>query len=173
MASIQPILGPFLMFQGKKAEEALNFYVQLVPDSHIESIKHWDAGEPGPEGTVKVANARIGGCHVMASDSYTKHAFDFTPSISLYVNLATEDEIERTANALAEGGSFLMPLGSYGFSKKFAWVSDRFGVSWQLNVDWKWDEIISMQSSCMMVSNGAFDMTVHESSGWLGVSISL
>jgi len=38
------------------------------------------------------------------------------------------------AVALAEGGSVLMPLNSYGFSREFTWVNDRFGVSWQLNL---------------------------------------
>lgn len=36
--------------------------------------------------------------------------------------------------ALVEGGGALMPLGDCGFSKKFGWVNDRYGVSWQLNL---------------------------------------
>jgi predicted 3-demethylubiquinone-9 3-methyltransferase (glyoxalase superfamily) len=42
--------------------------------------------------------------------------------------------IQRLAAALSESGQALMPPGSYGFSRKFAWASDRFGVSWQLNL---------------------------------------
>ena len=38
------------------------------------------------------------------------------------------------AGQLADGGTVLMPPGSYGFSRKFAWVNDRYGVSWQLNL---------------------------------------
>ena len=35
---------------------------------------------------------------------------------------------------LAEAGEVLMPLDNYGFSTRFGWVNDQFGVSWQLNL---------------------------------------
>ncbi|HEX4815113.1 MAG TPA: VOC family protein, partial [Nonomuraea sp.] len=63
-----------------------------------------------------------------------QHGFTFTPSMSLYVTCDTEEEIDRRYAALVEGGAALMPLGSHGFSRKFGWVNDRFGVSWQLNL---------------------------------------
>jgi predicted 3-demethylubiquinone-9 3-methyltransferase (glyoxalase superfamily) len=52
----------------------------------------------------------------------------------VWVDTASDEEIERLAGALADGGSFLMPLDAYGFSRRFAWVQDRYGVSWQLNL---------------------------------------
>lgn len=124
---------PFLMFEGR-AEEALNFYVSLIPDSEFTSIKRYGPEGPGPDGSIMVATAMIGGMAVMASDSYVKHAFGFTPSLSLFLTCADEAEIERLSAALAEGGGVLMPPGNYGFSRRFAWVNDRFGVSWQLNL---------------------------------------
>jgi len=45
------------------------------------------------------------------------------------------EEIGRLASVLAEGGAVLMPLGGYGFSRQFAWVNDRYGISWQLNLE--------------------------------------
>ncbi len=54
--------------------------------------------------------------------------------MSLFVDCDTADELRRVTSALSEGGEVLMPLGDYGFSREFAWVSDRFGVSWQLNL---------------------------------------
>jgi predicted 3-demethylubiquinone-9 3-methyltransferase (glyoxalase superfamily) len=54
--------------------------------------------------------------------------------MSLYVQCDTEDEISRLYEKLVEDGEALMPLGPYGFSEKFGWVNDRFGVSWQLNL---------------------------------------
>ena len=43
---------PFLMFQGKVAEEALKFYVSLIPGSEITSVTRYGPGQPGPEGSV-------------------------------------------------------------------------------------------------------------------------
>ncbi|MER6008913.1 VOC family protein [Nonomuraea angiospora] len=57
----------------------------------------------------------------------TVHAVDVA-----YVGCDTLEDIDRLCAGLSEGGQ-LMPLSSYGFSTKFGWVNDRFGVSWQLN----------------------------------------
>ena len=70
----------------------------------------------------------------MCIDSHVKHSFTFTPSISIFVECADEIEQQRAFTQLAEGGSVLMPLDNYGFSARFGWVNDRFGVSWQLNL---------------------------------------
>ena len=123
---------PFLMFVGQ-AEAATNFYVATVPNSAILSLERWAEGEPGPKGAWKRASVRIGGQRVICFDSPAKHDFTFTPSFSLFVECDSEAEIDRLYAAFIEGGQALMPLGSYGFSKKFAWLNDRFGVSWQFN----------------------------------------
>ncbi|NEX94197.1 VOC family protein [Caulobacter sp. 17J65-9] len=123
---------PFLMFEGR-AEEAMSFYVAQF-GGRVVDIARYGPGQPGPEGTVMKATFEIAGLQVMCSDSFVKHAFTFTPSTSMFVDVDDEAQIERLAVAMAEGGGVLMPLGDYGFSKRFAWVSDRFGVSWQLNL---------------------------------------
>ncbi|HEY4203932.1 MAG TPA: VOC family protein [Xanthobacteraceae bacterium] len=124
---------PFLMFEGK-AEEAITFYAGLVPDSDIVEITRYGAGEPGPEGSIKLALVRLAGQPVLCTDSFVSHGFSFTPSFSLFVDCGSEAELERLFAALSEGGGVLMPLGDYGFSRRFGWVNDRFGVSWQLNL---------------------------------------
>src|ERR1044072_5122116 len=128
---------PFLMFQGGQCEPALDLYVSAVPDSRILDMVRWGPGGPGgpaAEGQVMLARARIGGLEVKFSDTPIKHAFDFTPSSSLFVECASREEQDRIAAALAEGGEWLIGLGDYGFSQRFGWLNDRFGVSWQLNL---------------------------------------
>lgn len=125
---------PFLLFQGGKAEAALRFYAEHVPDSRIVTIDRFGAEGPGPEGTVLRAHAVIAGQPVMAHDSFIAHGFDFTPSFSFFVECDDAAEFDRLAALLAEAGAVLMPPGEYGWSRRFGWVSDRFGVSWQLNL---------------------------------------
>jgi predicted 3-demethylubiquinone-9 3-methyltransferase (glyoxalase superfamily) len=70
---------------------------------------------------------------VLCTDSYMNHDFTFTPSFSLFVQCGSDEEIQRLTSELLKAGSTLMLLDDYGFSRQFAWVNDRYGVSWQLN----------------------------------------
>jgi predicted 3-demethylubiquinone-9 3-methyltransferase (glyoxalase superfamily) len=76
----------------------------------------------------------LNGKEFMAIDGAGPHAFTFTPAISLFVECESVEEIERAYRSLSDGGMALMELGDYGFSKRFGWVQDKFGVSWQLNL---------------------------------------
>jgi predicted 3-demethylubiquinone-9 3-methyltransferase (glyoxalase superfamily) len=124
---------PFLMFEGK-AEEAMNFYVSLFPGAKVLDIGRYGPNGPGVESSVVKATFRIGSQDVMCIDSCVKHEFSFTAAFSFFVDCESEDELRRLHTALVTGGTEPMPLGEYGFSKMFAWVSDRYGVSWQLNL---------------------------------------
>jgi predicted 3-demethylubiquinone-9 3-methyltransferase (glyoxalase superfamily) len=124
---------PLLMFDGQ-AEAAMTFYRSLFDDAEVLSITRYGPEGPGADGSVMHATFTIAGREFMCMDSSQKHEFGFTPAISLYVNCADEAEIDRRYAALVDGGQELMPLGNYGFSTKFGWVNDRFGVSWQLNL---------------------------------------
>jgi predicted 3-demethylubiquinone-9 3-methyltransferase (glyoxalase superfamily) len=121
------------MFQGD-AEAAMKFYVSLFRGAEIEEIARFGPSEAGPEGSVKLAQFSLCGQAVKCIDSPVKHAFSFTPSFSFFVECDSEDEINRLYGELSKGGQTLMPIGNYPFSRRFAWVSDRFGVSWQLSL---------------------------------------
>lgn len=123
----------FLMFDGQ-AEEAITFYVSLFRGSEVTRVEKYGPNEPGREGSVRRADFVLTGHQMMCIDSPAKHAFTFTPSTSLFVECEDEAELDRAFAALSADGKVLMPPGDYGFSAKFAWLNDRFGVSWQLNV---------------------------------------
>ena len=118
---------PFLMFQGR-CEEALTFYAATLPGCRIVSL------DRKPDGTVAMARLSIGGLEILANDSPPVHDFDFTPSTSTFVTVDSADEVDRLTAALGEDGKVLMPANDYGFSRRFGWAQDRFGVSWQINL---------------------------------------
>lgn len=122
----------FLMFQGG-AEAALQLYEETFATAEVAKVERFAEGE-GPVGSLKLAELSIGGHRLMLFDSPTKHDFGFTPSTSLFLDCEDETTIGRYAAVLSDGGRVMMPLGNYGFSRQFAWVQDRFGVSWQLNL---------------------------------------
>ncbi|PSL48340.1 putative 3-demethylubiquinone-9 3-methyltransferase (glyoxalase superfamily) [Chitinophaga niastensis] len=123
----------FLTFEGK-AEEAMKFYISLFEASAILNITRYGANAAGPEGTVIHATFSLNGQEYMCIDSTVKHAFTFTPAMSLFVDCETEKEVDRLFSQLSENGQIFMPLAAYPFSEKFCWVADKYGVSWQLNL---------------------------------------
>ena len=128
-----PSVTPFLMFEGQ-AEAAMSFYTSLFPQSETVSLTRYGPNEAGTEGSVMMAIFSLNGQKIMCIDSNVSHGFTFTPAMSLYVNCQSEAEVERLFEALSADGAIMMPLQSYPFSEKFAWVADRFGVSWQINL---------------------------------------
>ena len=128
-------LATFLTFQKEDAEQAMNFYISLFDNSKVLEIKRWGAGMPGKEGSIMHATFQLNGHLFMCSDSPPIHDWDFTPGVSNYVNCTNETELEELFAKLAENGTVLMPLNNYGFSQKFGFVTDQFGVSWQLNLE--------------------------------------
>ena len=117
----------FLMFEGS-AEEAMNLYASVFTGFVVGEIARWE------DGKILRADAVLRDHPLKFFDSNIKHEFTFTPSISLWVECQDLSELERCFAALSEGGKILMPLDDYGFSQRYGWLSDRFGVSWQLNL---------------------------------------
>lgn len=105
----------------------------MFADFELLEIEHYGAGDPGLKGTVKVARFRLAGHDFACADSPIDHEWDFTPAVSLWIDCEDGDELQRLFDLLSDGGAIFMPLGDYGFSSRFGWVGDRFGVTWQLN----------------------------------------
>jgi predicted 3-demethylubiquinone-9 3-methyltransferase (glyoxalase superfamily) len=118
------------------AEEAVSFYTSIFKNSAIGTIARY--GEAGasmsgqPKGSVMTIKFKIEGQELLALNGGP--TFSFTPAISLFVSCDSEEEINALYEQLSVGGSVLMPFAQYPFSKKYCWINDKFGVSWQLNL---------------------------------------
>ncbi|CAI1696950.1 3-demethylubiquinone-9 3-methyltransferase [Serratia quinivorans] len=122
----------FVMFQGQ-AQQAIDLYSELFAGFKVQQVQHYDDSNDGPL-RIRQAFIDFDRQNLVFTDSPISHDFSFTPAISLFVNLANEAELDRVFTRLAEGGKVLMPIDDYGFSARFGWLNDRFGLSWQLNV---------------------------------------
>lgn len=121
---------PSLWFDGN-AEEAMKFYTSVFKNSKQGSISYYGEEGPGEKGTPMVVTFSLDGMEFMAINGGPQ--FTFTPSISLFVNCTSGEEMDNLFTKLSDGGQVLMEPGSYPFSEKFAWFNDKYGLSWQLN----------------------------------------
>ncbi len=101
------------------AKEAADFYCSIFPESKITID------------TPMVVNFELWGQKFMGLDGgpiFTKN-----PSISYFVVFDTIEEVDNAWESLAKDGKVMMPLDIYPWSKKYGWIQDKFGVSWQLS----------------------------------------
>lgn len=117
---------PHLWFD-KEAKEAAGFYISLFEESKL----HNSTTLPDtPSGDSEIVSFQLAG-QPFSSISAGPY-FKFNPSISLMVACSSAEEVDNLWKALSDGGSELMPLGEYPFSPRYAWIQDRYGLSWQL-----------------------------------------
>lgn len=125
-------IAPHLWFD-KEAKEATELYCSLFPDSKIKNIT---TITDTPSGDCDIVSFDLAGQPFMAISAGP--LFRFNPSVSFMVNFdpSKDPEAEKHLNAvwekLSEGGTSLMPLGEYSFSKRYGWLKDKYGLSWQL-----------------------------------------
>jgi predicted 3-demethylubiquinone-9 3-methyltransferase (glyoxalase superfamily) len=114
------VITPCIVYKDR-AEEAINFYVSLFPNSRVVSIQHSEADAPIPKGKVLGATFVLDGREYTAFDGGP--SFSFTEGFSLMVQCKTQAEIDRYWTKLIENGGEEGPCG---------WLKDRFGLSWQI-----------------------------------------
>lgn len=127
---------PHLWFD-HQAEEAVEFYVTIFGgDSNIgEKTYYTSEGQEihgMEEGSVMTVDFTLSGYKIIALNAGPH--FKFTPAISFYVTCETEDEVDRLWQRLSEEGTPLMPLDQYDWSKKYGWIQDKYGLSWQVSL---------------------------------------
>lgn len=126
---------PNLWF-ANESEEAAEYYVSIFRNSRIVNIMRY--GEAGaevsgqPVGSVMTVEYQIEGKTFIALNGGP--VFKFTPAISMFVTCRTRDEVDELWKRLSAGGKALLALGEYPFSKRYGWVEDRYGLSWQVSI---------------------------------------
>lgn len=126
MAHMQKIV-PHVWFN-TEAVEATAFYATLFPNSKVQSVS---TIKDTPSGDCDIVSYTLAGQDFMAISAGPY--FQINPSISLFVVFDNEADIAAVWNKLIEGGKALMPLDTYPWAKKYGWLQDKYGLSWQLS----------------------------------------
>jgi predicted 3-demethylubiquinone-9 3-methyltransferase (glyoxalase superfamily) len=111
----------------KEAKEAAELYTTLIPNSKITSIH---TIHDTPSGDCDIVSFSLDGQSFMAISAGP--IFKFNPSISFHIKCKTVGEVDVMWNKLSQGGTVLMELGEYPFSKRYGWIQDKYGLSWQI-----------------------------------------
>lgn len=115
------------LWYDREAREAAEFYIGLFENSRLTNVALL---EDTPSGDAQTVSFELAGQPFLAI-SAGPH-FEFNPSISLMVACDSVEEVDTKWRALSEGGTELMALGEYPFSKRYGWIQDGYGLSWQL-----------------------------------------
>lgn len=123
---------PHLWFD-TQAKEAAEFYTSIFPSSRIV---HTSKIHNTPSGDCDIVTFQLWGYEFQAISAGPY--FKPNPSISFMVNFDPSQDVKAETKLntlwakLMEGGKALMPLDTYPFSKRYGWVQDKYGFSWQL-----------------------------------------
>lgn len=112
-------IGPCLWFD-TQAEEAAKFYVSVFRNSRIIETNYYLEGAPKPAGSVMTVRFSLDGEEFVALNGGPE--FTFSPAVSFVANCADQFEVDRLWAALLEGGQ----------ESQCGWLTDRYGVSWQV-----------------------------------------
>jgi PhnB protein len=130
-------LQPYLFFDSK-CDEALDFYKKAVGAEPKMLMRFSQAPDqsmisPGSENKVMHAQVQIGDTAVLMSDGRCTGNTNFQ-GFALTLTAKTENEADKTFNALADGGKVTMPMAKTFFSPRFGMLTDKFGVGWMVLV---------------------------------------
>ncbi|HEX2030845.1 MAG TPA: VOC family protein [Actinomycetota bacterium] len=121
-----PRITPTLMFVGEvcgKAEEAIDHYTSVFPDSKVGPIlRHGRDDQPDEEGTIKHASFALAGQPFAAMDSARDHDFGFNEAISFLVSCESQEEIDHYWDSLS----------AVPEAEQCGWLKDGYGLSWQV-----------------------------------------
>ena len=131
MESNKQRLIPFLTFHGN-AEEAMNFYESILPGARIESIVRYEKEHRGNIGKVMTGILSYMNQKIMFLDMIAEYECpSFNWATSLYVDCNSTEEFDALFNGLSQGGIVMMKEEPFMHFRKVAWITDKYGVTWQ------------------------------------------
>jgi predicted 3-demethylubiquinone-9 3-methyltransferase (glyoxalase superfamily) len=110
---------PFLWFNNN-AEEAANFYVSVIPHSHVVNFARYGDAGPGPKGAAMSVTFELAGQRFIALNGGPE--FRFSEATSFLINCETQDEVDELWEKLSAGGE----------KSRCGWLKDKYGLSWQV-----------------------------------------
>ncbi len=110
---------PCLWFNGQ-AVEAAEFYVSVFPNSKILQTTYYGEDMMQPAGNVLTVSVELNGRKILILNGGPH--FTLSPAVSLVVPCDTQEELDKTWDALLEGGK----------ASQCGWLDDKYGVSWQV-----------------------------------------
>lgn len=122
---------PSLTFNGN-AHDAVRFYQEVFRDSEVKYLQMYEETSD-MAGLVRLAVISIQGQFIRMSDNRIPNEFQFTPSMSYFIDCLTLDEAELYYRKLKRNGAILVSFDDYGTRDYFGWVQDQYGVCWQIN----------------------------------------
>ena len=115
------------LWYDQEAVEATQWYTSLLPNSRVTNITTL---HDTPSGDCPVVSFELAGQPFMAISAGP--LFKFNPSVSFHIKCKTVEDVDRLWKEFSKGGNVLMELGEYPWSKRYGWLSDRYGLSWQI-----------------------------------------
>lgn len=113
---------PFLWFNDN-AEEAVNYYMTVFKNSKITHISRYGEAGPGKPGSVMVVAFELDGMEFTAINGGPH--YQMNGAISFVVDCKDQAEVDYYWDKLSAGGQV----------HQCAWLTDKFGVTWQIVPD--------------------------------------
>lgn len=122
---------PFFTFKGV-AEIAMNYYVSFFPEGKVTSLTYFEEGQRGEVGKVMNGTFEAMDMTMMVMDMEEQYCPEFSWATTMLLKCRTEAEFDGLFTGLSAGGTVMMGPEEMLPLKKVAWVTDKFGVTWQM-----------------------------------------
>jgi PhnB protein len=129
-------LSPYVNFQGR-AREAMEFYHNVLGGKlDLQTLNEQGVSRPaGPGDRIRHSRLEADGALIIATDGHPDYPAKVGENMAIALGGTDKDRLTKLFNGLAEGGKIQMPLAKQPWGAEVGWFTDKFGISWTVNVD--------------------------------------